>query len=284
METALTRSEVPELKLLHRGKVRDIYEVADDRLLIVATDRVSAFDHVLSPGIPGKGKILTEISCRWMKMLDVAHHLIDEPLPVDHPELEGRAVLAKKAEVVPIECVVRGYITGSGWKEYKRAGTLGFEPLPEGIEEAARLEPPRFTPTTKAKTGHDEPLSRAQLKDRIGVELATQLEDKSLALYSAGHAYAESRGLLLADTKFEWGWVDGELLLVDEVFTPDSSRFWAKADWNPGASPQPLDKQLVRNHLLGTDWDREGPPPALPEDVVQRTAAVYRELLQRLFG
>ncbi len=287
METVLERSELPGMRLLHRGKVRDVYAWHED-LLIVATDRVSSFDYVLSPGIPGKGRLLTEISTRWMRMLDVPNHLIDDILPDEltrfSAQLAGRSVIAKRAEVVPVECVVRGYLTGSGWKEYTNAGTLGFEPMPQGLREAERLARPRFTPTTKAAAGHDQPLSRIQLHDLVGVELAEMLEKKSLELYAEGAAYAETRGLLVADTKFEWGFVDGALILVDEVLTPDSSRFWDRDHWQPGSSPQPLDKQVVRNYLLQSNWDRSSTPPPLPPEVVQQTSAVYRELKRRLFG
>ncbi|HBL17232.1 MAG: phosphoribosylaminoimidazolesuccinocarboxamide synthase [Elusimicrobia bacterium GWA2_69_24] len=285
---------VSGLPLFRRGKVRDVYELGAD-LLLVATDRISAFDCVLEPAIPGKGRILTAISAFWFRKTAglVPNHVLstefDEILPrlpagarVDRQSLEGRVTLARKARRVDIECVIRGYLAGSAWKEYLQTGSACGHALPQGLVQAQRLETPIFTPAAKADTGHDENISRAELARRVGPELARQLEDLSLALYAEAARHAEPRGLILADTKFEFGFIDGRLSLIDEMLTPDSSRFWDAAAYRPGASPESFDKQSVRDHLERVGWDKRPPAPRLPAEVVQGTLRRYQEALERL--
>jgi phosphoribosylaminoimidazole-succinocarboxamide synthase len=265
-----------------------VYDLGDT-LAIVATDRISAFDHILTPPIPEKGRILTALSVFWFDFLKVPHHLIstepaDLPPAFRIPELVGRTMLVRKTTVVPIECVARGYILGSGWKEYKASRTVCGISLPEGLREADKLQSPIFTPATKEEEGkHDENISFERMVALIGLETATELRDRTLDVYRRAAAHTESRGIILADTKLEWGRLpSGELILIDEVLTPDSSRFWPKDTYRPGASPPSFDKQFVRDYLESTTWDKTGPPPPLPPEVVEKTAAKYREALERL--
>ncbi len=273
-----------------RGKVRDIYDLGDS-LLIVACDRISAYDHVLRPGIPGKGRILNQMSNFWFgRLADVVpNHLIatdvdDYPaeLQAFRDQLEGRSVLVRKAEVVPFECVARGYLAGSGYKEYLADGTVCGIPLEEGLVRASRLSEPIFTPATKAETGHDENITFEYMAGHLGEELSVRMRDITLDLYKRGAAHAASKGLLLADTKFEFGQVDGELILIDEVLTPDSSRYWEASQWQPGEEPVSVDKQYVRNWLDKSGWDHEAPAPELPDEVVEGTLARYREAFVRI--
>ncbi len=286
---ALLQSTVPGIPV-RRGKVRDIYDFGD-RLLFVATDRISAFDWVLPTGIPDKGRVLTGLSIMWFERLDVPNHFlstdIDElPLPegTDREALAGRNMVVRKSEVVPVECVVRGYLSGSGWKEYRQNGSVCGIRLPEGLQESDRLPEPIFTPATKEDEGHDINITFEQMCERVGRELSERLRSLSLEIYQKGAEYALSRGLIIADTKFEFGFCGGELLLVDEVLTPDSSRFWPADAYQPG-QPQPsFDKQFVRDWLETTDWDKNSEPPPLPEEIVERTREKYIEAYQRLVG
>ncbi|VTT97458.1 phosphoribosylaminoimidazole-succinocarboxamide synthase : Phosphoribosylaminoimidazole-succinocarboxamide synthase OS=Pirellula staleyi (strain ATCC 27377 / DSM 6068 / ICPB 4128) GN=purC PE=3 SV=1: SAICAR_synt [Gemmataceae bacterium] len=284
---ALLQSDVPGFPV-RRGKVRDVYDLGD-ALAIVATDRISAFDYILSPPIPEKGRILTSLSVFWFDWLKVPHHLVstrleDLPAAFHRPELAGRTMLVKKTKVVPIECVARGYILGSGWKEYRASRTVCGIPLPDGLQEAGKLAEPIFTPATKEEEGrHDENISFDRTVELVGRETATELRDRTLDVYRRAAAHAEARGIILADTKLEWGRLpSGELILIDEVLTPDSSRFWPKETYKPGASPPSFDKQFVRDWLETTPWDKSSPPPQLPPDVVAKTAAKYREALEKL--
>ena len=284
----LLRSDVPGYPC-RRGKVRDVYNLGD-RLVIVATDRISAFDWVLPTGIPDKGRILTALTLFWLDRLGVPNHLISTDLSAMGPpfarraaELSGRTSLVRKASVVPIECVVRGYLAGSAWNEYRRHGTVCGIPLPPGLAQSARLTEPIFTPATKEESGHDQNISFDEMTRRIGTELAETLRRRSLDVYRRAAEHALSRGLILADTKFEWGVMpDGEILLIDEVLTPDSSRFWPADQYREGTSPPSFDKQFVRDWLETTGWDKNSPPPELPAEVVERTRMKYREALERL--
>ena len=278
-----------------RGKVRDVYDLGD-ALLLVATDRLSAYDHVLRPGIPGKGKILTQLSTFWFERLAavVGHHLLATdpagfPVPArEHREvLAGRAVLVRKTRVVPCECVARGYLAGSGFREYREGGAVCGNPLPSGLRRADRLPAPIFTPATKADQGHDENVDFAAVAAGVGDELAGRLRDLTLELYAQGAAHAAARSLILANTKFEFGRIGrdgGEVLLIDEALTPDSSRYWEAASWRPGEEPVSFDKQFVRDWLDASGWDRESPPPELPPEVVAGTRERYLEAFQRLTG
>jgi phosphoribosylaminoimidazole-succinocarboxamide synthase len=273
-----------------RGKVRDIYDLGD-RLVIIATDRISAFDWVLPTGIPHKGRILTALTCFWLRWLQVPHHLLsvdveDLPEPFRRPELAGRVMLVVKTAVIPIECVARGYLAGSGWKEYCQRGTVCDIPLPAGLRLADRLPEPIFTPATKEEGGrHDENISFEQMQARVGRELAEELRRRTLDIYQRAADYAQQRGLILADTKLEFGRrSDGTLLLIDEVLTPDSSRFWPQQSYTVGSSPPSFDKQYVRDWLEQCGWDKQSPPPPLPPEVVARTAARYREAFHRITG
>jgi phosphoribosylaminoimidazole-succinocarboxamide synthase len=285
----LLHSELPGLSV-RRGKVRDVYDLGD-RLLFVATDRISAFDWVLPTGIPDKGRVLTQLSRFWFSRLTEPHHLLDAdlvdlPLPggVDRTRLAGRSLIVRKTRVIPVECVVRGYLAGSGWKEYQQQGTVCQQPLPAGLRQADRLPEPIFTPATKAESGHDENISFAAMIERIGQPLADELRARSLRIYAAAAEYALSRGLILADTKFEFGEVAGELLLIDEVLTPDSSRYWPLAEYAPGRSPPSFDKQFVRDWLEQSGWDKHSPPPELPPEVVACTRDKYLEAYERITG
>jgi phosphoribosylaminoimidazole-succinocarboxamide synthase len=289
----LLESNLGDLPLIGRGKVRDLYAVGD-WLLLVATDRISAFDHVLGSGIPGKGKILTQISLFWFDLLAkiVPNHLIatevkDFPARL-HPytdQLEGRSMLVKRAAMFPVECVARGYLAGSGWKEYQAAHTVCGIALPEGLVDGSRLPEAIFTPATKSPDGsHDENISFAAMESVVGAPDATELRTLTLALYSKAAEHAEAHGLILADTKFEFGIVDGGIVLGDEVLTPDSSRFWDRAAWKPGGAQASFDKQFVRDYLESIHWNKLAPAPALPEDVVERTQAKYLEGFRLLTG
>lgn len=296
---ALVQTDLP-LPLVRRGKVRDVYEVDADRLLLVTTDRISAFDVVMNEAIPYKGAVLTQLTAWWLGQLPggIAHHLItadtDEiitALPSLAPyreALAGRSMLTKKAEVVPIECVIRGYITGSAWKEYQSSGTLAGEALATGLRESDRLDPPIFSPATKAETGHDENITIATVIERVGSETATTLERLARTVYEFGRATAEPRGIIVADTKFEFGWRNGELLLIDEVLTPDSSRFWPADAYAPGRGQPSFDKQPLRDWLeverKAGRWNGEAPAPTLPPEVIRATSLRYRDAYHRLTG
>ncbi|MSQ93639.1 MAG: phosphoribosylaminoimidazolesuccinocarboxamide synthase [Gemmataceae bacterium] len=290
MTTPLLQSEIPGFPC-RRGKVRDVYDLGD-RLVIVATDRISAFDWVLPTGIPDKGRILTQLSLFWFDFLKVPHHLLGTdvgamapPFAAQAKTLQGRSMLVKKAAVVPFECVVRGYLAGSGWKEYRKQSTVCGIPLPAGLQECQQLPKAIFTPSTKAETGHDENISFEQMSAATEPKLANELRDRSLDVYQRASLYAESRGIILADTKFEWGQLpDGSLILIDEVLTPDSSRFWPKDSYQPGKNPPSFDKQFVRDWLETTTWDKNSSPPALPGDVVEKTRAKYVEAFEKLTG
>ncbi len=286
----LLKTELPGLPL-QRGKVRDVYDLGE-QLLIVSSDRISAYDWILPTGIPDKGRVLTQVSNFWFNMLGVSHHLLntdveqmDLPAEIEREALVGRSVLVRKTEVVPIECVVRGYLAGSGWKEYQANGTVCGISLPAGLRESDRLPEPIFTPATKAAVGdHDENISFEQMCDQVGVELSEELRRRSIDIYQRGVAHAESLGILLADTKFEFGQVDGELILIDEVMTPDSSRFWPADQYEPGRSQASFDKQFVRDWLTASDWDKNSEPPELPAEVVAGTRAKYIEACERITG
>jgi phosphoribosylaminoimidazole-succinocarboxamide synthase len=273
------------------GKVRDLYDLGDS-LLIVATDRISAFDVVMPNGIPDKGRVLTQISLFWFELLKevVGHHVLsgamkDLPDDLRSEEIDGRFMLCRKADVVPVECVVRGYLAGSGWREYKNSGTVCGIELPEGLKQSSELPEPIFTPTTKAEQGHDEPMTFQQVVDQVGRETADRLRDVSLQLYRSGRDYARDRGILLADTKFEFGRSeDGELMLIDEALTPDSSRFWPADAFKPGRSQPSFDKQFVRDYLDEIDFNRQPPAPVLPAEVVDKTRRKYIDAYTRLTG
>ena len=291
MSTALLRSEIDELPLIHRGKVRETYEVDDRHLLLVATDRLSAFDVVFDQPIPDKGAVLTRLSAWWFEQLAdlgrshfVSADLDRLPPPVRTHDLAARSMLVRRAQRIDAECVVRGYLAGSGWAEYQRSGEVCGHRLPNGLREADRLPEPIFTPSTKAEVGHDENISRQQLAEMVGEDLARQLEERSIALYVEGARRAAAQGLILADTKFEFGWIDGELAVIDEVLTPDSSRFWDGEHYAPGSSPQSFDKQFVRDFVAASGWDKEPPAPALPDDVISGTRDRYVAAYERLTG
>lgn len=275
---------------VRRGKVRDVYDLGD-RLLMISTDRLSAFDWVMPNGVPDKGRVLTQISAFWFKRLGVPHHVLsldvdaEAKLAVaDREPLRGRSMIVKMAEIVPIECVVRGYLEGSGWKEYKASGTVCGLQLPTGLVQGSQLPTPIFTPATKAESGHDENISFQRMVDIVGSDTAEELRRRSLDVYNRGAEYAQSRGIIIADTKFEWGWVNGDLILCDEVLTPDSSRFWPADSYSPGRSQASFDKQFVRDWLETTAWDKNSPPPVLPDDVISNTRAKYIEAYERLTG
>lgn len=275
---------------VRRGKVRDVYDLGD-RVLLVATDRISAFDWVLPTGIPDKGRVLTQTSVFWFGRLGGPCHLItadvermDLPADVDQAQLTGRTMLCRKTSVVPFECVVRGYLSGSGWKEYQATGEVCGVRLPEGLRESDRLEEPIFTPATKAEEGHDINVPFERMAEAIGRGLAEELRARSLALYKASAEHAASRGIIIADTKFEFGAIGDEVLVIDEVMTPDSSRFWPADQYEPGHGQPSFDKQFVRDWLSATDWDKNSPPPELPEDIVAKTREKYVEAYERLTG
>lgn len=291
--TALLSTNLGSIPLLGRGKVRDLYAI-DDALLLVASDRISAFDHVLGTGIPGKGKILTQISLFWFEMMSdiVPNHLISTDVK-DFPaslqpyadQLEGRSMLVKRATMFPVECVARGYLAGSGWKEYKTSGTVCGISLPAGLEDGSRLSEPIFTPATKSQDGaHDENIPFTGVEKAIGATDAAELRRLTLAIYAKAAGHAESRGLILADTKFEFGRVGEQIVLADEVLTPDSSRFWDAKSWKPGGAQPSYDKQFVRDYLESIHWNKQAPAPSLPDDVAERTQAKYLEAFRLLTG
>lgn len=280
-----------DLPHVYSGKVRDIYDAGDDRLVLVASDRISAFDVVMAEPIPDKGRVLTAMSAFWFGLFAniVPNHLIstdldDLPPEARDPRLAGRVMLCRRAEMLPIECIVRGYLSGSAWKEYRSSGTMHGTRLPHGLRESSRLPQPVFTPSTKAEEGHDLNISFEDAVDIVGKEVAVKARDLSLELYGRGADLAAGRGMIIADTKFELGFIDGELVVADEVLTPDSSRFWAAEAWEPGCSPPSFDKQPVRDYLDGLDWDKKPPPPALPASVVEASSARYREAYERITG
>ncbi len=285
----LLKSEIPGRNPI-RGKVRDVYDFGD-RLLIVATDRISAFDWILPTGIPDKGRVLTQLSRFWFDLLQVPHHLLsmnaaDLPLPdgTDIAALDGRSMVVRKTKVFPIECVVRGYLSGSGWKEYQSSHTVCGLSLPSGLRESDRLPDPIFTPATKAETGHDENISFERMSTIIGDEHAVRLREFSMQVYTKAADYAKARGIIIADTKFEFGVVNDSIILIDEVLTPDSSRFWPADQFSPGKSQPSFDKQFVRDWLETTSWDKNSPPPALPDRVVEGTRDKYIDAYERLTG
>lgn len=292
MEKIVLTTDMPDVKFLRRGKVRDVYEVGGN-LLIVASDRVSAFDVVLPNGIPGKGKVLTQISLYWFAQVKsiIPNHLVATDVD-DYPEvlrkyrdmLEGRSMLVRKAQPMPVECIVRGYLSGSGWKEYKKNGTVCGIRLPEGLVESARLDTPIFTPSTKADEGHDVNISFAEMTKIVGADVAGQLRDVSLKVYETARDIAETKGIIIADTKFEFGLHDGQLILIDEILTPDSSRFWSIKSYTPGKGQDSYDKQIVRDYLLTLDWDQTYPGPELPVDIVEKARARYQEIFEIITG
>jgi len=288
----LLTTNLKGVKLLARGKVRDIYDLGE-QLLIVATDRISAFDVVMPNGIPDKGRVLTQLSLFWFELTGslVDNHLLTADVGqypaslADHAEtLAGRSMLVKRAEVVPVECVARGYLAGSGWREYQQSGTVCGIPLPAGLRESDKLPEPIFTPATKAESGHDENISPDRAAEIVGRETYDEIERLSLAVYRRAADYGRKRGIIIADTKFEFGRHEGRLILIDEVLTPDSSRFWPLADYQPGRSQKSFDKQPVRDYLDGLGWERRPPAPTLPPEVVAGTSERYREALRLLTG
>ena len=292
---AIINTNLPNL--LYKGKVRDTYDLGEGRLLMVASDRISAFDVVLPTGIPRKGLVLSRMAAFWFGITDhlIANHLIalgdqSDVVPVDSPlgpvpsDILRQSMVVKRAERVDIECIVRGYLAGSAWSEYQKEGTVFGKKMGEGLLEGQMFEEPIFTPTTKAEEGHDENISIEKVEDLIGVEVARQLEEKSIAVYNFARDYARERGIVLADTKLEFGFVNNELILIDEIFTPDSSRFWDFEGYEPGKSQPNFDKQYVRDWLVAQGWDREPPAPPLPEDVVDKTSARYHEAYRRITG
>jgi phosphoribosylaminoimidazole-succinocarboxamide synthase len=285
----ILKTSLAELPV-RRGKVRDIYDLGDE-LLLVSTDRISAFDWVLPTGIPDKGRVLTQISAFWFDRLDEPNHVISTdidrvelPPGTDRGPLAGRSMLVRKTEVVPIECVVRGYLSGSGWKEYQKSRSVCGIPLPAGLKESDPLAEPIFTPATKEQSGHDENISFERMVELVGREVSEELRRRSLAVYQRGADYARTRGIIIADTKFEWGRVGDEIILIDEVLTPDSSRFWPADEYQPGRPQASFDKQFVRDWLETTAWDKNSPPPELPAEIVAKTRAKYVEAYERLTG
>ncbi len=291
MIPVVTQTECPELKLLNRGKVRDIYDLGE-HLLIVTSDRISAFDVIMDEGIPQKGYVLTQISKFWFEQMAdlIPHHLIstevDDFPAVTHQyrdQLEGRSMLTKKAQPLPVECIVRGYLSGSGWKEYQKLGSVCSIPLPKGLVQSDKLPETLFTPSTKAELGeHDENISFEETVKLCGQEIAEQVRDISIKIYERARQLADTKGIIIADTKFEFGTIDGKLIWIDEALTPDSSRFWPKDLYQPG-QPQPsFDKQFLRDYLETLDWGKQAPPPKLPEEIVRKTGEKYLEALKRL--
>jgi phosphoribosylaminoimidazole-succinocarboxamide synthase len=286
---ALLTTDISGLPV-RRGKVRDVYDLGD-RLLLVATDRISAFDWVMPNGIPDKGRVLTQLSAFWFELLGVPSHVLtldlaglDLPASADRKALAGRSMVVRKCQVVPIECVVRGYLEGSGWKEYRLSGTVCGQRLPGGLVQGSPLAEPIFTPATKEESGHDINISFSRMIELVGRETAEELRRRSIDVYSRAAQHAQSKGLIIADTKFEWGWHEGRLILIDEVLTPDSSRFWPADKYRPGGPQPSFDKQFVRDWLETTGWDKNSPPPMLPDGVVVRTRQKYVEAYERLTG
>jgi len=291
MTPIITQTNCPELNLVNRGKVRDIYDLGE-HLLIVASDRISAFDVIMDVGIPQKGYVLTQISKFWFEQMTdlVPHHLIatevDDFPVITHQyrdQLEGRSMLAKKAQPLPVECIVRGYLSGSGWKEYQQRGSLCSIPLPKGLVQSDKLPETLFTPSTKAELGeHDENISFEQTVDLCGLETAEQVKEISIKIYERARDLADKKGLIIADTKFEFGLLDGQLIWIDEALTPDSSRFWPKDQYHPGSAQPSFDKQFLRDYLETLDWGKQAPAPELPEEIVRKTGEKYLEALKRL--
>lgn len=289
MDAAMVQTNLAGLPV-RRGKVRDIYDLGD-QLLMISTDRISAFDWVLPTGIPDKGRVLTQISQFWFARLETPHHLLTTeidpglvPPGTDVAALQGRSMLVRKSQVVPIECVVRGYLDGSGWKEYQQSQTVCGIALPAGLQQCSQLAEPIFTPATKEESGHDINISFEQMVNITGAAAAEELRRRSIEIYQRGAAYARQRGIIIADTKFEWGWYEGELILIDEALTPDSSRFWPADAYEPGHGQPSYDKQFVRDWLTASNWDKNSPPPALPQDIVVNTRQKYVEAYERLTG
>jgi len=292
MQKIVFETSIKSLPLIHRGKVRDLYAVGDDHILFIATDRLSAFDVILPTPIPGKGALLTKISDFWFQKTKslIPNHLSDRrledvlPDPAERAQAEGRCMLVRRLEPVPVEAIVRGYIIGSGWKDYQKTGAICGIELPAGLRLADRLPEPIYTPSSKAAAGHhDENISFEQTVELVGEDVATQVRTMTLAIYNMAAEYARARGIIIADTKFEFG-LDkkGHLVLMDEALTPDSSRFWPADEWEPGKNPPSFDKQIVRDYLETLDWDKKAPGPVLPEEILERTAARYREVIERL--
>jgi phosphoribosylaminoimidazole-succinocarboxamide synthase len=291
-DMVVLRTEMPDIGVPRRGKVRDIYELPEC-LLLVATDRISAFDVILPNGIPGKGKVLTGISLFWFGKMQgiIKNHIIATAVD-DYPQelrkykdvLEGRSMVVKKAKPMPVECIVRGYLSGSGWNEYVKKGTVCGITLPKGLVESSRLEQPIFTPSTKAEAGHDVNISFEETVEIVGRNVAESLRDASLRIYAKAREIAEKKGIIIADTKFEFGMYENELILIDEVLTPDSSRFWSAKAYHPGRGQDSFDKQIVRDYLLTLDWDKTAPGPVLPDEIVAKTVARYREIMEILTG
>lgn len=290
MQEPVLSLDLPFAECLGRGKVREIYTLSDD-LLLVATDRISAFDVVMNEAIPGKGQVLTETTAFWLNQLKdvVPNHMVSvdvdawPEVPAKYRDvLRGRSMRCRRCEPLPVEWVVRGYITGGGWSEYQQGGSVSGIQLPEGLQHASQFAQPLLTPSTKAASGHDEPISFERCIELVGEAIATKARDAALQLYQHGAKHALSRGIVIADTKFEFGMLDGELILIDECLTPDSSRFWPADEVTPGGKPTSFDKQFLRNWLLETDWNKSPPPPPLPADVVEKTAATYAEIQRRL--
>lgn len=289
MSTPLTETSLEGLPV-RRGKVRDIYDLGE-RLLMISSDRISAFDWVLPTPIPDKGRVLTQISSFWFDLLGTTNHLIsleldavELPVGTDRESLVGRSMVVRKCEVVPIECVVRGYLDGSGWREYQENGKVCGIELPEGLNQCSQLAEPIFTPATKEQSGHDINISFERMVEIVGAEMAEELRKRSIDTYLRGAQYARQKGIIIADTKFEWGTVDGELILIDELLTPDSSRFWPADQYEPGHGQPSFDKQFVRDYLSSTGWDKNSTPPELPEDLVAKTRQKYIDAYERLTG
>jgi phosphoribosylaminoimidazole-succinocarboxamide synthase len=292
MNDIVLRTDMPDVGTPRRGKVRDIYDLGE-HLLLVVTDRVSAFDVVLPDGVPGKGKVLTAISVFWFKMMEdlVSNHIIAIDVK-DFPQklqryrdiLKGRSLLVKKAKVVPVECIVRGYLSGSGWKSYQKDGMVCGIKLQDGMLESSKIESPIFTPSTKAESGHDMNISFDEMKKIVGEDAAQRLKDLTLQIYGKAWDFAEKKGIIIADTKMEFGFFNDEMILIDELLTPDSSRFWSIKDYTPGRSQDSFDKQIVRDYLLTLDWDQTPPGPKLPDDILKKTSARYLEILRILTG
>ena len=290
MNNMVLKTEMPDVGTPRRGKVRDIYDLGEC-ILLIATDRISAFDVVLPNGIPGKGRVLTQISIYWFKQVEdiVKNHLTATDVN-DFPDilkkyrevLEGRSMLVKKARPMPVECIVRGYLSGSGWVEYKERGTVCGIKLPDGLVESSRLNEPVFTPSTKAEEGHDINVTFDEMRGIVGDETAERLKTLSLRIYSKARDLAEKKGIIIADTKLEFGLYDNEIILIDEILTPDSSRFWSLKDYKPGSGQDSFDKQIVRDYLLTLDWDKTDPGPVLPDEIVSKTAERYREIMEIL--
>jgi len=288
----ILKTEFPDITFVKSGKVRDIYDLGE-HLLLVATDRISAFDVVLPDGIPEKGRVLTQISIYWFEQMEdiIPNHIVAARVK-DFPEklhkyadiLEGRSMLVKKTRPMPVECVVRGYLSGSGWKEYKEKGVVCGIRLPEGLVESSRLDEPIFTPSTKAEQGHDINISFEDVKGIVGDDLAKKLKDTSLRIYSKARDIAEKKGIIIADTKFEFGLYNGDLIIIDELLTPDSSRFWSIKDYAPGRGQDSYDKQVVRDYLLTLDWDKTYPGPSLPDEIIKKASTRYREILKIITG